>query len=688
MKSALVFGRWLDAAAERHVDPYTVWSLQTRFRQLFRDSKPPEFLDFIVELEQPLDDDDSVWQAKALIPAIYRELMPGSSFRSRHITVRIPVPPEGPQRVVDAVYALMFHAKVKRAQIGLSRPQLNLPAADAVPVRASRKQPASPPAVLLGVIEDGCPFGHPALASSRTGQTRVLALWDQSGRPAGSDDEPPDALGYGRERSQAELNVLLDEHRDGKGIDEESLYADPRSLQPPLPGRSSHAAAVVTLLGGRTSLLPHRSSVLPGDPDAASDLGASETDDAASTAPLAVVQFPREQIDIAGARWLVVRALDALRYLAALSSSQAGAAEKPVPLVVNISYGSMVGAHDGTALFETAMAELAEAHRRMAIVLAAGNSHGTGRVRDGTDALQRAPGGRHAAHPHLAPGERRTIRLYVPPSKPIETYLELWFEDLDLQAASPFVDGGDLAVLARSPAGAELEVKQFPGHDFDHAEPDRTSAGLMCYPRVAQSQRRSMALLVVAATQVSSTRIEGPSGVWTVEVWNRSRQRSFKLEAWVERDLLSGLARRSQAARILPETEDAVTPLNDHNTFNNIATGAGTFRVGALTAVGPLGRSSISAYSAAAATAESGPEFSAVADESAVRPGIRVSGRHSGMVHRMNGTSVAAPQAARWLANRLAAGESLEQLRKEIASRGPADARRGFEVVGVGGVRS
>jgi hypothetical protein len=50
---------------------------------------------------------------------------------------------------------------------------------------------------------------------------------------------------------------------------------------------------------------------------------------------------------------------------------------------------------------------------------------------------------------------------------------------------------------------------------------------------------------------------------------------------------------------------------------------------------------------------------------------MRVMGNHSGVMVRANGTSLAAPQAARWLANQLAAGKSLTWVRGQIGASGP-----------------
>lgn len=683
----LVFDAWLTAAVSRHVDPYTVWTLQTNFRQFGRAGREPEFLDFLIELDHPMSAETQQWlmgltAGPTEIPDIYLLPMPGSSRIAKHITVRLPTKGGNLGVVALAVADLVFLDGVRRIQIGFPRPKLAV-APSVLPKPPAGKQSGSgaagpPVKVLLGVLEDGCPFGHPSLISGRN-QTRVVALWDQTLVAVNTEDPSPEDLDYGRERRQVHLNSLLRRHSDGHGIDEEALYEDPASLQRRLPSRGSHAAAVITLMAGRQALLPSHSTAtcISADRPGLQTAQASGND-AASELPLAVVQFPREQINLAGARWMVVRALDGLRYLAAVSAEMAqGEQQAPLPLVVNLSYGSMVGAHDGTALLETAMAELAQAHGRMAIVLAAGNSHGTGRDSEDADGLARLPSGRHAVHELPGPRGRALLRLYVPPNKPIETYLEIWFEDLDKEARDEqFLRRDDVQIRAVSPHGQILEVKQFPGIAFDSAAPEDTRAGLLCFPRVAQSQRRSMALLVVVATQMSTTRVEGPSGIWTVEVSNRS-QRQLRVQAWVERDVVAGAARRSQAARLLDGDDPDAASLSDDNTLNNIATGAEVFRVGALSVSGPEGRTGVSPYSSAAAADQPGPEFSAVADELRPMAGIRVSGNCGGTVVRMNGTSVAAPQAARWLANRMAAGATLAQIRDELVQSPQGDQRRG-----------
>lgn len=664
---------WLAIAGgskARHLDPYIVWTLRTRFRQFIAGTKEDELrapyvIDFIAELERPFDEikKTEAWHdiAKlAIVPPIYHQPIPGSGSRqARHITIRLPMQIDRLPEVAAKILQLIALEGVLRLQIGFPRPAL---AGDSVlpagkPARrhyrkaTNSSQPVSPQ-VVLGVLEDGCPFGHSSLLAGPL-STRVAALWDQSVRWQLTGREP-DCLGYGVHLSTTDLDALLARHADGDAVDEESLYRDPDSLQARLVDEGSHASAVITLMAGDGSRLPSQPPVT------------TASGDAASSAPVVAVQFPIEQIDVAGARWLVVRALDGLRYLCQSASELAPKGAKPPPLAINLSYGSVVGAHDGTALMETAMDELVESYGELAMVLAAGNAYGA--KRDPNGGLERLPSGNHAVGLLDGAGSHATFRLYVPPDKPIETYLELWFEDRRGETVNDeqFLDSNDVQIEVQPPVGEPLRALQFPSIAFDAKTSEDTTAGLLCFRRVAQSRLRSMALLVVAATQVSTSRVEAASGLWTVTVTNRS-SRNLRVQGWVERDIVPRTSRSTQAARLLdaPDADPHWAILTNTNTFNNIGTGRHVFRVGALMDPGEANDLRPSPYSSGSRPGQPGPELSSIADETVSSPGIRVSGNTSACVLRMNGTSVAAPQATRWLANQLVQ-RSLSEIRREL----------------------
>lgn len=673
---------WL--LSTRAVDPYTLWALQTGLRQFMGpDGKLPD-LDFMLELDAPYAPGSAAWQALhrlkfALVPGIYRRALPGSDTPSRFVTLRLSTRGLNLDDVEGRVHELMFLKGVERIQIGFPRP----PQRDSSAPRSGASQRIRwhgprPPTLVLGVMEDACPFAHAGLANGWQ-STRVAAIWDQSSARPGKKGHgrAPAQLGYGTQLLQAQLNRLLSRHGTARGVDEQAVYADPQSRQPLLVrGRGSHAAAVYGLLAGARPHVPsHRSAVETSDEGPVLPC-TSHSASPATEAPIVAVQFPIEEVTLAGGRWLSVRALDGLRYLVDASRQLAPPGKAPLPMVVNLSYGSVAGAHDGTALLECAMDELCEKHTQLALVVAAGNAGGTRRDALGVDNLAYAPSGAHAHH-HLPPQGKVEVSWLVPPNKPIESYLELWFNVPDLNAGdAPYLGRDEVRIQATSPIGETLLLEQCPGMAFNETESRKTHSGLLMFPRVSQSQRSSMALLVVSATQISSTRIEAPAGVWRIQVTNLG-PRHLQLDAWVERDVIPRGERRGQAARLIGNADGSPDGLTDDNTLNNIGTGNSVFRVGALMSLRDgTGSLMISPYSSTAAPQANGLEYSAVADGSTASPGVRVSGNLSGTVLRMNGTSVAAPQAARRLADFMGSGKPLTQVRRALSAL-PSGPRRG-----------
>lgn len=696
---------WNQAARTHPLDPYLVWAAQTGFRQFVDvNGKLAGDIDFLVELKAPYTPDvPPSWPTiagaqQAWVPDEYAAPLPGGHARSRFITLRLPAQGQEPAAMVAPVLALIQSPDVVRLQIGFPRPPRranelgpgNPPPTTpiarpvALPVAPPITPPATPPKVLLALLDDACPFGLPALAAGPL-QTRVLALWDQTGGADGASGHPA-GMGYGTQLLQADMNRLLTQHRDGaRATDEEALYLDSAAHQPALHRRLSHASALLGLMAGAEAGMPSHpratAACVPPGTDAAEGPAPRRIADAASTAPLVVVQFPREQLGIAGARWMMVRALDGLRYIARASALLSGDATQPIPLVVNISRGSVIGGHDGTALLEQAMDEMMLAHHNLAIVLAAGNAHGTRRDPEGTQPADRLASGRHAHHRLAAQGGTARLGLYLAPNKSIESQLEIWLRRISAQPDGR-LQPDDIEVTVTPPAGTGLTPWIGGCPSVTLAPPGADPmVGLFVLPLAAQSTQQSLVSLVVAATQTSRTRVEAPAGLWELRIVNHSAH-ELQLNAWVERDILPGQARQQQAAQLVPlQGADAVC-LGDENTFSNIATGLLGFRAGALQAAcDGSGHHALSPYTSEAASPATGPEFSAVADETELRGGIRVSGSTGGATVRMNGTSVAAPQAARWMANRLASGVPLATVRQDLQASVDGDARRGRQAV-------
>jgi hypothetical protein len=124
---------------------------------------------------------------------------------------------------------------------------------------------------------------------------------------------------------------------------------------------------------------------------------------------------------------------------------------------------------------------------------------------------------------------------------------------------------------------------------------------------------------------------------------------------------------------LLPVSRATPGTLNDGNTFTNLTSGKSTLVVTALRA-----GQKPSVYSSEG-TSERMPDLSAWVDPLSTAHGMRVMGNRSGVVVRANGTSLAAPQAARWVANRLAIGDTLSQIQHDI-SKAPRTTRKGLVI--------
>lgn len=698
------------------VDPYGQWALHTKLRR-FRQTR---IVDFLVELNAPVTEEikqsfeDAVLSVIAplrkiaarpptglplgvppeiqlTMPDAYLQVMPCGST-SRFITLRMSVETSRKGEDVDwgivaqAVQAVLVNRHVIRVQVGQPnyawRDSPEKPVQEA-PGAGKQGDPQTTP-VVLGLLGDAIPFAHAALRGERKGDgSRVVAVWDQGRRPDQGAWAVPDRFSYGAELSASAMTGLIQQF-DG---DEDAIYAALESAGrvSPLHSRVSHGGMILPLLAGaKHAPVPRWSN--PDDERAS--IGEPLLD-VASEAPVIGVTFPTTHTNDHSGRWMAVNALDGLRYIMSRAAQYRSKDGKAAPVAINLSYGALAGAHDGTSMLESAINELVVAHRnRLAIVLAAGNSHGTRRAPDGDSVDPRKlphtqPGGLHARFDLHTAGQEHTLTLFAPPDKQEETYLEIWMHRRVDGKTVPLEEGQFPAITVTAPDGQEFSGVPGTGVLYPAVgghPPAIPLAGLYLQPKVPQSTQRSMALLVIAPTQAHSRLPFAASGRWTVRITNWLDQ-SLAIDAYVERDDTTVGARRDQAAHLVATAGET---LCDTDTLSDVATGSRVFRVGALQDVGADAEGAwVSRYSAeghsAAGHSAVGPELSALADQGVARPGIRVSGSQSGMVVRANGTSLAAPQATRWIANRLAQTPRVSAVRREVA--GSTDPRKGVKLL-------
>ena len=491
---------------------------------------------------------------------------------------------------------------------------------------------------VAAVIDDGCPFAH---ASFRTRgddgkwHTRIEHLWFQEDRikygfDAHTLDRWLNASGNGVVDEAACNRLMRDEfHRRLVA----SLNGDPRLADrwwQRMLAPATHGAHVLDVFAGAPNPLAER-------------YGLGVADDTASKAPILFVQLPRGAIDDTTGLSMNVCVLEALAYIAGRVKSR--------PTVINLSFGSLAGPHNGSSLLESAIDDFLEQHSNVRLVLPAGN---------GYDYLT------HASV-EVAPDMRwQALPFRIFPDDPTDTFVELWYDPKPDPAAI-----GSRRRQAVPNALIEVELVAPDGtcsgavgcNDAREAIIGKSklpSAAIVhqSRPPTATSSPKHAVLIALAATRgAGRDRAPAPHGVWTLKVRNHGGM-ALAVDAWIERDdsaFGSGRS-RSQAvflsrgvtpARGHPHA--ATEPISRRACLNSIAHGRYPKVVGG-SVIKPEVLASYSASGPGRLGDWPGPEYIAPCEET---PGIglQAAGTRSGSLVHMNGTSVAAPVVARMLLN-------------------------------------
>jgi subtilisin family serine protease len=507
------------------------------------------------------------------------------------------------------------------------------------------EQRVRPGGVVVGVIDDGIAFAHERFRNA-DGTTRVEFVWIQDGDHAGFADPP-----YGREIAKHDrggilgIDSLLAAATHVGAVDEDEVYRLAGALDFARPGRealalrASHGAHVMDLAAGF-------------DPGTAPER------------PIVAVQLPVSTTADSSGASLTPFVWNGLQYiLRRVADIGGGPGGGPLPVVVNLSYGLVAGPHDGTHELEQAIDDIVrpynEAHPNapLRVVIAAGNSH-----------LARA----HAEVAFAHAGESRTLNWRIQPDDRTPSFLEIW-----LPPGGP--EPSRVAIKVTPPGGPESPLL---GEDPNQVLQWLEAGGVLCevaYFRVPTPTKRGMFLVAVQPTVRVDPPGAGepvaPGGPWRVTIENQLLSAAEPVRAWVQRDdappgypvrgrqsyLDHPCYRRfDEAGR--PEEEDQPGCLQRRaGSINAIATGHETVTIG-----GFLRRELRAApYSAGGPVTQPvlpppldriGPDAVAPSDDSLAHDGVLAAGSRSGSVVAMNGTSVAAPQVARLIADELSAG--------------------------------
>lgn len=371
---------------------------------------------------------------------------------------------------------------------------------------------------------------------------------------------------------------------------------------------------------------------------------------------LAMVQLPTSTVLDTSGGSLAVRVIDGLRYILWQEAQDRADKAKQRPIVANVSYGVHAGPHDGTSMFERALAEMLEVHRNLHVVLPAGN------------AAQAGCHARRVLGPKGEQGDSAGIALEVCADNGRDTFVEFWLPR-----------GSQVALRIRPPGSEEaFEIRE--GEAKIHFNPDAADAdlprtvhfGAVFSAEVAQGTNAAMALLAIGPTRRMPPSARGLNqqprrdslgtpGVWQLTLQNLAHT-GVTVDTWVERDTAPPDVPAGSRQAYFPDScceEVEVDNATPENTLNGIATlkHERLHVVGAMRTDGAL-----SEYTAAGSSDDPsfrvGPDVVAPADWSRSLPGLRTMGFLRGAIARINGTSAACAVYTRALACRLGGVQS------------------------------
>jgi hypothetical protein len=619
----------LNPAGERRVDAYFAWAEVTKYADL--GGIPKKWFPVVIEVPEKGATarafcamvERRKWDRFIKVPAMYAK--PTTSLKkARFLTA-----------IVTREFLSALEDEDGELAAAIERFELGLPVITADDVRTRPPEPPKPvhrpqagepqqAKAIVGIIDDGIAFAHERFREPGKG-TRFDYFWNQDGA-LGSGP------GYGHEIAKRQIDALLASSNIIGTVVDDDVYR--RAGYANVARRLEHGTHVADFACGEDP-----GTVTPGAPRI-----------------IAVqLKVPGRLTRGTCGLWLTVHALDALRYILDRAGDYRTPEDKQTPVVVNLSFGYFAGPHDGTSMLEMAIDEMIDLHGRLAVVIPAGNSY-----------LLRS----HARF-RLDPGGQQSLEWRLLPDDLTPSFVEIWPND---PAASLVVDVETPNGLHSGPVRAG-EVKTLVNGNAEICT--------IVFPKRVTNGGRTMILVAMApTTSANPRRVTSGSGVWIIHVRNAGT--ACTIDAWIQRDdTPPGFPTRGRQSRFedpaymrfdklgriveIDEAEQSYgiveqdgkreqSYVKREGTLNSLATGRNTIIVGGTS--GSDGRPTIYSSKGSLERAPSGaeeprdnPDLVTVSDDSIAHQGRIGAGSRSGSAAAMNGTSVAAPQVTRLIAD-------------------------------------
>ena len=624
---------WSALGAIDGQDPYLAWAEADRFAgyRVKPKGKPPTWLPLVIELSAQADVPALVAASSTKwlqIPRVYLNL-PALRFCTAHVK------PKFFDRLRSDSH---LRGLIKRFELGLPVGHHTQPIHDpctpdsrpvAVPGRLSGK--------VLGLIDGGLAFANQVFLDADR-RTRVRHFWRQDDTQDGNwpGNEPhrrtpldparagprPHDMGYGHELSGSAIDAAMTAHTHHGRLDEDALYQHLQLWELGKP--VNHGTHVMSLACGKGNLL-------------------QPLDDDASRCDLIAVQFDVANVRDTSGGAMNASVLDALMYILARCTLKA-------QLVVNISWGTLAGPHDGSSILEAAMDQLIElCEGRLQVTVPAGNAYQS----------------QTHANDTLRPGAELSLHWRVQPDDRTQSFLEVWIpygaRGVNISVRPPGHDQ-PLPPLRMGESGVWLVAHDLPGCSLIYPNESALGEGSTC------------ALLALAPTFSQHPKAAtAPFGSWTVTLTNTGTE-PVVFDAYIERDDVAlgqnTGARQSSFEDAQYDTSGNIdsfvdhlgnpTPIRRSGSFNSLSTGKNTVSVGGIRRHASPG-SHFARYSPRKPDPDAGrpgrhgvktvPDTLAVSDDNPALWGVLGAGSLSGSVARLVGTSSAAPLEARRLIN-------------------------------------
>ncbi|MDM7950442.1 hypothetical protein [Hydrogenophaga sp.] len=653
-KGAFTGTPWSRPGAIDGQDPYLAWAEADDFAGYARrhgGHEPLKWLPIVIELAPGVDVAALVAASSTRwlqIPRVYLDLrrtLPGLRYCSARVR---------PQFFERLRRRPDFQALIQRLELGLPVGQHTHPLQDPCEHHHLNASRAAAPRRLrgpvLGLIDGGLALANAAFLDAR-GRTRVKHFWRQDScyggpwpgqnhhgdghvplDPARAGPTPPE-MGYGHTLDAATINAAMARYTPpGGALDEDALYRHFQLWDLARP--VNHGTHVMSLAAGSaTPHLPHK--------------------DAASRCDLIAVQLDWSNILDTSGGAMNVSVLDALMFILVRCAPSA-------ELVVNISWGTLAGPHDGSSILEAAMDQAIELlGGKLQITVPAGNAYQS----------------RTHANAELKPGACETLHWRVQPDDRTQSFLEIWLpESADAVAIEVTPPGASEPLPPLKLGQAGLWTGKPEGSRDAHP-----ICGLIVPHRSALGAHGTCALLALAPTFAwDAHTATAPFGDWQVRVINQG-QHTWPFDAYIERDDVAlgqhtGArqsyfedARYDTSGNLNSFVDDPAnpTPIRRSGTFNSLSTGQRTISVGGTRRVFDPGLGALSRfarYSPQRPDPDAGrpqrpgvkkvPDTLQPSDDNAALWGVLGTGSLSGSTARLAGTSSSAPQEARRRINR------------------------------------